>query len=556
MGLLRADLLKLARHALPRWLFVALLSLALLRGLVWPPDPDLPWRGLWSTGLVVTAVVMLTAVSVGLEFDEGTFRAMTSRGVPRWAFLLSKFTALVIIGGVLLGLIEGLATLLGVRPELRWGEVWRAWLVLCPYIALIMLLTVLARNGGLALVVGVIWIVLEQLLVGLVGPFALLPDMPQFRFLTPDGFLGAVLEWTLSFHGANWTYLADWQRAPTGINALMWAVPWPALYSGLLLAVYTLLGLGLAILIICRRDVTEVAERKRDLSAFAKRRHYSKAQRVLVRPVRVPALMGKGPVLFRLVRAHLFKAGRTSLVKVGLAVSLLFPLTLWGVSRAMKAAGLEDYLFGAGPDGGTPLAIVIVLLVVGPLATVIAALAVSNELSLGTRRGELTRGITRAQTIVAQSLALILTIGILFSLVMAVVLAMAVSLSGAWPLYSAVLTVLVAVLSAGAYIGAVQVGGALTQSPFGAMLFGLGFLVADWFGILTPTLMMDDPGLLLDIGRYAVFANTFVLAGGGQIVGVVVEWPHLSPPVAVALLLAYTVASHALAALIANWRDA
>lgn len=556
MGLLRADLLKLARHALLRWLFVALLALALLRGLVWPPDPDLPRSGLWSTGLIVTAVIMLTAVSTGLEFSEDTFRSMTSRGVPRWAPLLSKFAALVLTGGVLIGVIEGLTTLLGVRPELHWGEAWRAWLALWPYVTVIMLLTVVARNGGLALVVGVIWIVLEQLLAGLMGPFAMLPDVPQLRFLTPDGFLGTVYQWTLSFHGANWTYLADWQRAPIGVNVLMLAVPHSALHSALVLAGYTLLGLGLSILIVYRRDVTQVAEGKRGLFGFAKRRVHPKGQQVRTKPARLPAWTGRGPVLFRLARTHLFKAGRTSLVKIGLAVSLLFPLTLWGVSKAMKAAGLEDYLFGSGPDGGTPLAIAVVLLVVGPLAAVIAALAVSNELSLGTRRAELTRGITRAQTIVAQSLALILTIGILFSLVMVVVLVMAVSLSGAWPLYSAVLTVLVAVLSAGAYIGAVQVGGALTQSPFGAMLFGLGFLVADWFGILTPTLMMDDPGLLLDIGRYAVFANTFVLAGGGQIVGVVVEWPHLSPPVAVALLLAYTVASHALAALVANWRDA
>jgi hypothetical protein len=42
MGLLRADLYKLVRHALFRWIAVILLGLVVLRGLIWPPDPDLP----------------------------------------------------------------------------------------------------------------------------------------------------------------------------------------------------------------------------------------------------------------------------------------------------------------------------------------------------------------------------------------------------------------------------------------------------------------------------------------------------------------------------------
>jgi hypothetical protein len=119
-----------------------------------------------------------------------------------------------------------------------------------------------------------------------------------------------------------------------------------------------------------------------------------------------------------------------------------------------------------------------------------------------------------------------------------------------------VLAVLVAVLAAGAYVGMVQIGGALTRSPLGAMLFGIGFLVVDWFGILNPTLMMDDPGLLLELGRYAVFANTFALANRGQIVGVDISWPHLSVPAAFLLLLAYVFGSHTLAVLIARRRDA
>jgi len=271
---------------------------------------------------------------------------------------------------------------------------------------------------------------------------------------------------------------------------------------------------------------------------------------------KLPAWTGSGPILVRLVRTHLFKMGRTALPKIGLAVSLLFPLALWGVAKALVSTGFQDVIFGSGPDGGSPMAISIGLLVVGPLATVIGALAVSNELTLGTRRAELTRAVSRLQSIAGQSLALVLTIGALYSIVMAVTLVLGAETSGTWHLGSAVLAVLIASLATGVYVGVVQIGGALTRSPLGAMAFGLGFLLADWFGILTPTLMMDNPGVLLDLGRYAVFANMFAIASRGEIIGVGSEWQSHGAPAAVLLLVGYALGSHALAVLIARWRDA
>lgn len=556
MGLLRAELFKLTRFSLLHWLVVVLLIVALLRGVVWPPDPDLPRSGLWSTGLVTIAVIMITAVSVGLEFSEGTFRSLTSRGVPRWAFLVSKFAALVLVGGVLLLVIEGLVTLLGVRSELRWGEILRAWLGLWPYIALITLLAVLARNGGLALVVGVIWVAFENLTAVFMGILVTLPELPQLHFMTPDGTLGTVFRWSPAFNGANWIYLGEWQRAPAGMNALLWSMPRTVLCSALVLAGFTLLGLAISLWVVYRRDMTEAMEGKARRTPFGKRRPQAETRQSAGQAYGLQAWTGRGPLLVRLVRAHTFKAGRTSLVKIGLIVSLLFPLALWGSAKALDAAGFQDALFGTSPEGGSPLAIAITLLVVGPLATVIASLAVSNELSLGTRRAELTRGVTRMQTIVAQSLALMLTIGVLVTLLMAVVLALGAEMTGTWSIGSAALAVSVAVLAAGAYIGAVQIGGALTRSPLGTLLFGVGFLLADWFGILSPTLTMDDPSLLLELVRHAVFANTFALASRGQNAGLDFALPHLSAPAALLLLLAYAAGSHALAVLIARWRDA
>ena len=556
MGLLRAELYKLARHPLLRWIVAILLVLVVLRGLVLPPNPDLPWAGLWSFDLIALALIMLAAVCTGMEFTEDTFRSLVSRGVPRWGLLLSKFAALILVGGLLLLVIEGLATLLGIRPSLDWGELGRAWLALWPYAGLVMLLTVLARDGGLALVVGVLWVPLELIMAGVMGPFAMLSDLPSAQFLAPDGALGAVYRWTLGFNSANWIYLAEPLRAPTPTNLHLQVGPRPVLYSALVLAGYSILGLGLSMLVVYRRDLTEVTQGSRGPLGLFRRRAFSGTAQASLRRENQPLWTGSGPIVLRLARAHLFKMGRTALPKIAVAVSLLFPLALWGGAKALRATGLQDVVFGSGGDGSNPLAMSISLLVVGPLATVVGILAVSNELSLGTRRAELTRSVTRLQAIAAQSLALVLTVGVMFAIVMGVTLLLGVQTSGIWHVGSAMRAVLIASLAAGAYIGVVQVGGALTRSPLGVAIFGLSFLLADWFAILTPTLMMDDPGVLLQLGSYAVFANMFTLASGGEIPGIGVGWQSLGMPAAILLLVGYALGSHALAVLVARWRDA
>ncbi len=556
VGLLCADLLKVGRYPLLRWLGIALLVLVLLRGVAWPPDPAIPWTGLWSSRLVAVALIMLTAVTVGQEFSEDTFRSLVSRGVPRWWMLVSKFVLLILVGGVLLAATEGLATFLGIRQQLHWGDVLRAWLSLWPYVGLIMLLTVLARNGGLALVVGVIWLFLELTLGALLSPFAMLPDTPEFRFLSPHGVLGTLYQWTLDYNGVNWTYVGEFQRAPMPTNTMLWARPHSALCSVLMLAAFTMLGVGLSILVVSHRDVTEVVQGKKGLPGLIRRHSGREKHGPTRRRDALPTWTGRGPIVLRLLRANLFKMGRTSLIKIGAVVSLLFPLALWGAAKALKATGYQDLLFSPGPQGSPPMAITASLLAVGPLATVLGILAVSNDLSLGTRRAELTRGVTRLQSIVAQSLTLIAIIGVMYAFLMFFTLLLGMEVVGTLRLGNAALAVLVAMLAAGAYIGAAQLGGALSQSPLGAMFFGLGFLVADWAAILTPTLMIENLGPLLDLGRYAVFANTFALANRGQITGIDIEWQHLGMVEAALLLLGYTAALQGLAVLIACWRDA
>ena len=153
-------------------------------------------------------------------------------------------------------------------------------------------------------------------------------------------------------------------------------------------------------------------------------------------------------------------------------------------------------------------------------------------------------------------MALMLVLGAVLTFLMVVTLCIGAVVAGTWPLGDAALTVAVGTLASGAYIGAAQVGGVLTRSPLGAMVFGLGFLLADWLAILAPTLMVEDPGPLLELGRYAVFANTCGLASQGQIVGVGVEWQRLSTLASILLLVVFAVGSHLLAALFARMRDA
>jgi ABC-type transport system involved in multi-copper enzyme maturation permease subunit len=242
----------------------------------------------------------------------------------------------------------------------------------------------------------------------------------------------------------------------------------------------------------------------------------------------------------------------TSLVKIGAGTVLLFPLTLWARAQAM-----DDTAFLCRPTGGgdAPLAVVACLLLVGPLAAVISILAVGNELTFGTRRAELARGITRLQAIVAQSLALTLTVGLLLAWLMAIVLLLCAAVAGIYPFGSAGLAILAGTLAADTYVGVVQVGGALTRSSLGAMLVGLGFLVADWLALIAPTLTAE-PGLLQNLTRYSILANPWALAGGGRMIDTAATPQPLSQPAALLLLIGGVLVCQALAILIARQCDA
>jgi ABC-type transport system involved in multi-copper enzyme maturation permease subunit len=548
VGLLRAELLKGARQPLVWWLFAALVATTLLRGLAFPPGPGTPRVGLWSPGLVTAAVIILAAVTIGQEFSEGTFRALVSRGLRRGQLLAAQWLALVFAGGALLVLVEGLAVLINLRSQLRWGELARAWLTLWPYVSLVALLGVLARSGGLPLVVGVLVYALESFAGMVVGFTITLGELPGvWRLLSPDSPLVRLYGLSLSYNGANWTYAAVPQQASAPAGLVLLAMPRSATYSAVMLGAYAVLGLALAMLIVYRGELVEAVPGRKRRPSHTERWGIGKPH-----GRRLPAWSGRGPIVIRRAYAHLSGMAHTSLVKIGAGTVLLFPLTLWVMAKAM-----DDTAFLSRSTGGgdAPLAVVACLLLVGPLAAVISAFAIGNELTLGTRRAELARGITRLQAIVAESLALTLVIGLLLAWLMALVLLLGAALAGIYPLASAALTILAGTLAAGTYVGVVQVGAALTGSSLGAVLAGLGFLLADWLALIAPTLT-KEPGLLRILTRYSVVANAGALAGGGRMIDTAAMPQPLSRPAALLLLIGGILICHALAILIARQRDA
>ncbi|MBN1657792.1 MAG: hypothetical protein JXA93_05290 [Anaerolineae bacterium] len=177
------------------------------------------------------------------------------------------------------------------------------------------------------------------------------------------------------------------------------------------------------------------------------------------------------------------------------------------------------------------------------------------ELALGTRRVELTRGTGRLHVIVAQSLGLAVVFGAVLALMAGASLVIGARLAGVWYLLPAVTFLITGLLGTGAYIAAVQVGGALTRSSGGALLFGIGFLAVDWVFLLAPTISAS-PGLLGDLSPYSPGACILAAASWGRMDTIAYGWQLIDLAPALLLLFAYAVLGHLLAVAIAYSRDA
>jgi ABC-type transport system involved in multi-copper enzyme maturation permease subunit len=544
----------MARRGLVWWLAAAVVAVTLIRGLVFPPDPDSWWPGVWSAGLVAIVTILLVAVSAGQELAEGTWRMLIARGVARWRLAAASWLAAVLVGGVLLLGVECLAVVLGVRHELPWAELLRAWLCLWPIVSLTMLLAVLGGNAGLPLILGSLIWGLEQATAMVLSSFAMLGEMGVvgtfWRIVALDGPIAALYRWSVSYNGALWAYQAQPLRMPAGLNVLALDSTRPPGIAGLILAAWTVAGAGLAILILYRREMG--SDSPGSARAALKRPVWAgRREAARVRRPALPIATGRGPAVIRVAYGYLLAIGRTSLVKMGAGTMALFVLALWAVARQ---SGNSDLLFRPMPGAAAPVALSASLLMVGLLAAVMAILAISNELSFGTRRATLARGVTRLQALAGQSLAILTVVGSLLALVLIAVLILGSTLGSPIPVGRALVVLAAGLLLGATYVGAAQVGAAATRSPLGPIVAGLGFLMVDWLAILGPT-MSRSPDLAR-LGRYSLTILAYGLVTGRPMIDQPGAPAPLAPLPTLALLLAAALLSYALAAVVAARRDA
>jgi len=170
--------------------------------------------------------------------------------VARWHLVAASWLVAALVSGALLLGVECLAVVLGVRHELPWAELLRAWLGLWPIISLTMLLAVLGGNAGLPLILGSLIWGLEQSHRdgaqhlchdggdGIRGTF--------WWIVAPDGPIAKLYHWSVSFNGAMWTYQVQPLRMPAGHNVLTLSSARPPGIAGLILAAWTVVGVGLA----------------------------------------------------------------------------------------------------------------------------------------------------------------------------------------------------------------------------------------------------------------------------------------------------------------------
>jgi ABC-type transport system involved in multi-copper enzyme maturation permease subunit len=160
---------------------------------------------LGSGAFVLFALVLLTATTIGDEFGWATIRTVLVASSHRRRFLLVRFLALAVAGLLIFGLLLAvgavLPLVLAVPPSklpavmpafdggafmvLLAGELLAALLV----IAFAALVTLLARNGALALVAGLVWIAIEAALLTLLLRFPNFGQSSELGDPPPDAWL-------------------------------------------------------------------------------------------------------------------------------------------------------------------------------------------------------------------------------------------------------------------------------------------------------------------------------------------------------------------------------
>jgi ABC-type transport system involved in multi-copper enzyme maturation permease subunit len=230
-----------------------------------------------STGFGWFLVILFTAVIVGEDFSQRTLRSILSRGAGRKSFLLTRCLALWLATGIGVGLIAVLSVIGGLYTHARvtadlislagFGEalffVLRSWLATLPFIVATLFWTVLARQAGPAMGLG-IGLHAYEFLNGFV-----LPAMADA--LARGAQLPLIFRWQVKLWSITLGYSADvflnWGSpflksiltvtTPASLDfageTILPTTPWRAV---VILVGYTILFLGWAMWIIRRRDMT------------------------------------------------------------------------------------------------------------------------------------------------------------------------------------------------------------------------------------------------------------------------------------------------------------
>ena len=211
-------------------------------------------------GLVL--MVIIAGTIVGGEYSVGTIRLMSTRGPTRIQYLLSKvgallvcivvgFVFLVLIGlvlGSLLNLVSDIATN---TDFLSNGGIWHmlvyalvSMFSLFVYSMLALFLATLGRSTAAGVAGALVWWVLESVLTGVLVLVGTLVRSAFGDFLkaVPDYFIGSNIN----------ALLQNQQQYFLGFGASSLS----DLHAILVLLVYLALFIGLSILVIIRRDIT------------------------------------------------------------------------------------------------------------------------------------------------------------------------------------------------------------------------------------------------------------------------------------------------------------
>lgn len=142
---------------------------------------------LQTLGLILIAI--LTASAIGIDYGSGTLRSVLTRGTGRWPYLAAKVLTLAVlaalglliamasvaISSVIAGSIAGAAPGAATVAAATWSDagiaLWKAWVSILPYLALTVLVTVVARSSAAGMAIGLGYYFAEPLIVGLLSRF-------------------------------------------------------------------------------------------------------------------------------------------------------------------------------------------------------------------------------------------------------------------------------------------------------------------------------------------------------------------------------------------------